>query len=53
MKLRGKNVDVHEIQPVKFGGSPTDPSNKIIIDSDFHNKYVTPWWNAFQKAIGF
>lgn len=50
--LRGQPVDVHEIQPVKFGGSPTDPSNKVILDRTLHRQEVTPWWNQLQKDLG-
>jgi filamentous hemagglutinin len=50
--LAGQAVDVHEIQPVKFGGSPTDPANKIIISRDLHMQKVTPWWNKLQKGLG-
>ncbi|UPG87751.1 RHS repeat-associated core domain-containing protein [Luteibacter aegosomatis] len=50
--LIGKAVDVHEVKPVKFGGSPTDPANKVILPRDIHQKVVTPWWNQFQKNIG-
>lgn len=50
--LRGKPVDVHEIKPVKFGGSPTDPANKIIIDRGTHRQKLTPWWNKLQKDTG-
>lgn len=50
--LRGQPVDVHEVQAVKFGGSPTDPSNKVIIDRTLHRQEVTPWWNQLQKDLG-
>jgi hypothetical protein len=50
--LRGQPVDVHEVKPVKFGGSPTDPANKVILDRTKHRKEVTPWWNKLQKAVG-
>lgn len=50
--LRGQPVDVHEIQPVKFGGSATDPANKIILDRSTHRQEVTPWWNQLQKDVG-
>lgn len=50
--LRGQPVDVHEVQPVKFGGSPTDPSNKVIIDRTLHRQEVTPWWNHLQNDLG-
>ena len=49
--LRRQPVDVHEIQPVKFGGSPTDPANKIILDRALYQQQVTPWWNQLQRNI--
>ncbi len=49
--LVGKSVDVHEVQPVKFGGSPTDRANKVILDRDFHRKEVTPWWNDLLRSL--
>jgi hypothetical protein len=45
-------LEWHEIQPVKFGGSPTDLANKIPLPSSFHRSQVTPWWNAFQRGMG-
>ncbi len=50
--LRGQAVDVHEIKPVKFDGSATDPANKIILDRNLHRQQVTPWWNQLQKDLG-
>lgn len=35
--------DVHEIEPVKFGGSPTDPANKIALTVDEHKQYNAFW----------
>ncbi|WP_145290336.1 hypothetical protein [Pirellulimonas nuda] len=49
--LVGQKVDVHELKPVKFNGSPTDPANKAILDRDLHRKEVTPWWNRLQNNI--
>jgi len=49
--LVGKPVDIHEIQPVKFNGSPTNEANKIILDRSLHRQEVTPWWNSLQRAI--
>ena len=40
--LVGQAVDVHEIQPVKFGGSATDPANKVVLPRDVHRQQVTP-----------
>jgi hypothetical protein len=44
----GKHI--HEIQPVKFGGSPTDPANKIALTPSEHAKFTT-WWNRFMRNI--
>jgi len=46
-------VDVHEIQPVKFGGNPTDPANKVVLPRDVHRQQVTPWWNQLQNDLGY
>ena len=43
--------DIHEIQPVKFNGSPSSVDNKIILDRAVHRQQVTPWWAALQKAL--
>lgn len=51
--LVGRPVEVHEIQPVKFGGSPTDPANKVILPRDVHRQQITPWWNQMQKDLGY
>jgi hypothetical protein len=50
--LVGQPVDVHEIHPVKFGGSPTDPANKVILPRNLHRQQVTPWWNQLQRDVG-
>ncbi|NMR25099.1 hypothetical protein HH219_05985 [Pseudoalteromonas sp. NEC-BIFX-2020_015] len=50
--LIGQSVDVHEVQPVKFGGSPTDAANKVILDRTLHRQQVTPFWNKLQKDVG-
>ncbi|MGY4751930.1 hypothetical protein ACVNHC_18895 [Pannonibacter sp. Q-1] len=43
--------EIHEIVPVKFGGSPTDPANKIYLPMGTHRKDVTPWWNRLQRDL--
>jgi hypothetical protein len=40
-----KNLQIHEITPVKFGGSPTDPANKLFLPPELHAEY-TNFWNA-------
>ena len=52
LDLRGVPMDIHEIQPVKFGGSPTDLANKTLVPGDFHQQVVTPFWNQLQRHIG-
>jgi hypothetical protein len=52
LDLRGVPMDIHEIQPVKFGGSPTDLGNKTLVPRDFHQQVVTPFWNQLQRDIG-
>ncbi|MBP7345677.1 MAG: hypothetical protein KA952_03970 [Sediminibacterium sp.] len=47
----GSEFEVHEIHPVKFGGSPTDPLNKTVLHKDFHRGTVTPWWNRLKGQI--
>jgi len=49
--LRGKFVDIHEITPVKFGGSPTNINNKMFLDRTFHQSQVTPFWNKIMNGI--
>jgi filamentous hemagglutinin len=49
--LVGLDVDVHEVKPVKFNGSPTDPGNKLVLPRDVHRQQVTPWWNQLMRDI--
>ena len=49
--LIGKPYDIHEIHPVKFGGSPTDLANKAILPRGFHQKNVSPWWRKLQRIL--
>lgn len=41
---------LHEIQPVKFGGNPLDIGNKMPLPAGVHSE-VTNWWNAFQQSL--
>jgi RHS repeat-associated protein len=49
--LKNKFVDVHEINPVKFGGSPTNVFNKVFLDRTFHQTQVNPFWKKIQDGI--
>lgn len=46
--LKGK--DLHEVHPVKFGGSPTAPGNKVPLTRAEHAQY-TNFWNALLKSL--
>jgi hypothetical protein len=41
---------IHEIQPIKFGGSPTNPLNKIALTPKQHAA-ATTWWNQLLRTI--
>lgn len=45
-----KGLQIHEIHPVKFGGSPTDISNKIFLTPSQHAHY-TNFWNTLMRKI--
>jgi hypothetical protein len=45
-----EDLEIHEIHPVKFGGDPTDPANKIAITPEEHAKF-TAWWNNVQREL--
>jgi hypothetical protein len=47
-KYAGKQI--HEILPVKFGGSPTDPANKIALSPADHAK-LTTFWNQLMRDL--
>lgn len=47
-KYKGKQI--HEIKPVKFGGSPTDPANKVALTPKEHAQY-TAFWNRLMRQI--
>lgn len=43
-------MDVHHIQPVKFGGSPTDPGNLLLIPHEIHQE-LNIWWSRLQRSV--
>jgi hypothetical protein len=44
----GKHI--HEIHPVKFGGSPTDLTNKIALSPNDHYA-LNAWWGRLQRNV--
>jgi len=47
-ELQGKII--HEIQPIRFSGSPTDLSNKVALTPYEHSKVVV-WWQKLLREI--
>lgn len=43
--------EIHEIIPVKYGDSPTDPANKVYLPRGIHRSEVTLWWNRLQRDL--
>jgi hypothetical protein len=51
--LEGSGLHIHEIQPVKFGGSPTDMANKMLLPADHigPNGVHPQFWTPLLKAL--
>jgi hypothetical protein len=45
-----KGLQIHEIHPIKFGGSPTALSNKVFLTPAQHAQY-TNFWNSLMRGI--
>jgi hypothetical protein len=45
-----KGKEIHEKDPVKFGGSPTNPANKVQLTPKAH-KEITTWFNQLLREI--
>jgi RHS repeat-associated protein len=48
--LQNQDAALHELKPVKWGGSPTDPANKVVMDRSLHET-VTSAWRRLQAII--
>jgi hypothetical protein len=42
--------EIHEIHPVKYGGDPTDPANKIPLLKSDHSE-VSKWWEKLKREL--
>ncbi|MDF2548767.1 MAG: hypothetical protein K0R93_3665 [Anaerosolibacter sp.] len=49
--VRANELEIHEIEPIKFGGDPINPANKVGIQGKVHKKYVSPWWDKIRNAV--
>lgn len=47
-----KGTQIHEMHPVKFGGSPTDMDNKIALSPKEHAKYTAFWNKVLREQKG-
>lgn len=45
-----KGLQIHEIEPIKLGGNPTDISNKVFLPREKHAKVVV-WWNKKIREV--
>ena len=43
-------MEIHEVQPVKFGGSPTDLANKAVLPPTVHSEF-TNWWSQLMRDL--
>jgi hypothetical protein len=43
-------MEVHDIAPICFGGSPTDPANKILVPPATHAE-VCRFWNGVYRSV--
>lgn len=49
-KYPHKGMQIHEVQPVIFGGDPVDPQNKVFLTRQQHAEIVT-WWNYKLREV--
>jgi RHS repeat-associated protein len=45
-----KGQQIHEIKPVKFGGSPTATANKVVLPLTEHRKATSFWSKILEKV---
>ena len=45
-----KKLQIHEIKPVRFGGDPEDPDNKVALTPKQHMEF-TVWWNRKKAEV--
>jgi hypothetical protein len=48
-----EGLEVHENQPVKFGGDPVDPANKVVMPKELHRGAgsVSSFWTGIQNYL--
>jgi hypothetical protein len=48
--INSRGKEIFEIHPVILGGSPTDPTNKVLLSREEHIKAVN-YWNKVIKDL--
>lgn len=43
--------EIHEIQPVVFGGDPVDNKNKILVEQEAHAELSVFWNKVYQREV--
>lgn len=51
IEMSAVGKEVHEIQPLVFGGSPTDNKNKALVPSNEHAKLSVFWNGVYQRKM--
>lgn len=49
IEMSAVGKEVHEIQPIIFGGSPTDDKNKALVPSEQHAELSVFWNRVYQE----
>jgi hypothetical protein len=44
-------MEVHDKHPICFGGSPTDPSNKVLVPAAKHAELCRFWNKVYRDAV--
>lgn len=44
-----RGMEIHEVTPIVFGGSPTDPKNKVLVPTQAHAELAMFWNRLFRR----
>ena len=50
-KPEATGMEVHDKHPICFGGSPTDPANKVLVPAAKHAEICRFWNKAYRDAL--
>ncbi len=46
-----RGLELHEITPIVFGGSPTDPKNRALVPMSQHAELCVFWNGVYQRKV--